>query len=109
MGRNAKSGVELTLRFDPRIGEGPVKELHNDGLTSVVNLKFGGLYYRGKTLSNEDNSVAYKLNGVQKNRAYINGETHPKITKATLSKKFTDKDGDGIARYLIYDWALETR
>jgi hypothetical protein len=99
-----KAGVKLTLKLDPRIGEGPVKELHNDGLTSVVNLKFGGLYYKGKTLSNEDNSATYKLNGVQKNRAYINSETHQQMTKENLAKEFTDRDGDNIPRYRIYDW-----
>ena len=99
-----KGGVELTLQLDPRIGEGPVKEVHEDGVTSAVNLKFGGRYYTGKTLSNEDHSVTYKISGVQKSRAYINGETHPKVTKETLSGEFADKDGDGIARYIIYDW-----
>ncbi len=99
-----KGGVELTLQLDPRIGEGPVKEVHADGVTSAVNLKFAGLYYHGKTLSNEDHSITYKINGVQRSRAYINGETHPKTTKQTLSGEFDDKDGDGIARFVIYDW-----
>ena len=99
-----EGGVELTLRWDPRIGEGPVKEVHEDGLTSAVNPKFGGLYYRGKTLSSEDGSATYKINGVQKSRAYINGKAHPKTTKESLSAEFADKHADGTARFLIYDY-----
>jgi len=102
--QGVKDGVELTLQWDARTGEGPVKEVHADGLTSTVSLKFGGLYYRGKTLSNEDNSAAYKINGVQKSRAYLNGRAHPNINKEALSSEFADKDGDGFARYVIYDW-----
>ncbi len=44
------------------------------------------------------------MSGVQKNRSYINITAHPKIAEEALRKEFTDKDGDGISRYLIYDW-----
>ncbi len=102
--KKLKGAIELTFEWDPRIGEGPVKELHEEGLTSAVNLKFGGLYYRGKTLSNEDHSVTYKLNGVQKSRAYINSEAHKGLTKQALGGQFEDKDVDGITRFLFYDY-----
>jgi len=104
--RGVPGGVELTLRWDPRIGEGPVKEIHDDGVTSAVTLLFGGLYFRGKTLSNEDHSRTYKIHGVKDSRAYIHGEAHPGLDKGALSRDFADRDGDGIARFLIYDYGV---
>ena len=102
--RAVETGVELTLEWDPRIGEGPVKEVHEDGVTSAVTLKFGGLYYRGKTLSNEANSATYKINGVLKSRAYLNRGGHPEVGTEALRRDFVDSDGDGIPRFLIYDY-----
>ena len=96
--------VELTFEWDPRIAEGPVREVHSDGLTSAVALKFGGLYYRGKTLSNEDGTSTYKSFGVRTSRAYINNETHQDVSKSKLTQEFSDRDADKLVRFLIYDY-----
>jgi len=98
-------GTELTLELDPRIGEGPVVEIHEDGITSGMQLVFGGyLYYHGKTLSNEDASALYKINGVRSSRAYINTQVHPDAGKEKLGIEFTDRENDGNVRFTIYDY-----
>jgi len=97
-------GVELTLELDPRIGEGTVQEVREDGITSAVRLMFERLYYKGKTLSNEDNTATFKINGVKESRAYLNAATHPEVGKDALVRGFADKDGDGLTRFLIYDY-----
>jgi len=97
-------GVELVLELDPRIGEGPVGAVHADGVQSAVRLQFGGLYYRGKTLSNEDHSALYKLSGVKDSRAYVSISTDPQATEDGLRRQFADRDGDGTPRFLIYDY-----
>ena len=102
--RSVPAGVELGLELDPRIGEGPVSEVHEDGVTSAVQIKFGGLYYRGKTLCNENHTAMYKLNGVESSRAYINTAAHPDVSKAKLAAEFVDTEGDGSARFTIYDY-----
>ena len=43
-----------------------------------AKLLFGAyLYCRGKTLSNDDSSAMYKINGVRNSGAYIDVELHP--------------------------------
>jgi hypothetical protein len=71
-----------------------------------ASLLFGRwLYYHGKTLANEDGSALYKINGVSGNKtAHINPEIHPDVTAERLGEEFVDKDGDGIARLIIYDY-----
>ncbi len=103
--RPVSEGVELALDLDPRIGEGPVSEIHEDGITSGVKLAFGAyLYYKGKTLCNEANSVMYKLNGVRSSRVYINTELHGDASRGKLSAEFVDTDGDDITRFTIYNY-----
>lgn len=98
-------GVALALRYDPRIGEGPVAEVHDDGVSSGVQLKFGtGLYYAGKTLSNEGASAFYRISGVRESRIYIDPRAHSGTTAAVLATQFDDADGDGIVRFVIYDY-----
>jgi hypothetical protein len=105
--RRVPAGLELTLQLDPRIGEGPIQQVHEDGLTSAVTLEFsGGLYYAGKTLANEDASATYKLNGVDNSRAYINTQTQPGVTLDRLSAEFVDHTGDGVTNFFIYDYGV---
>jgi hypothetical protein len=98
------SGGEIHLTHDPRIGQGPVRQVHADGVESGVRLLFEGPYYLGKTLANEDASVRYAINGVDKSRAYINSTMHPKVNKQVLASQFPDKDRNGIAEFVIYDY-----
>ncbi len=102
--RPVADGVELRLELDPRIAEGPVGEINDDGITSAVKLTFGGLYYTGKTLSNEDNSATYKLSGVKASRAYISSQAHAVVGRDSLTREYVDKGGDGTARFFIYDY-----
>ena len=100
----ATGGVELQLALDPRIGEGPIKKVHPDGIESAAMLKFSGLYYRGKTLCNEDGSAMYELSGMERSRVYIDPATHPKLNEQLLAGQFTDKDKSGVAGFVIYDY-----
>jgi len=106
--RQVPEGTELTMELDPRIGEGPVKQLHEDGLTSAVDLFFGrgDLYYRCKTLANEDASASYKINGVTSSRACINTQMQPEVSLDKLNAEFADKTGDGMAGFYIYDYGV---
>jgi hypothetical protein len=96
-------GVELRLVLDPRIGECPVRRVYADGLDTAIQLRFGGLYYRGKTLANEDASSLYKLNGIASGRAFIASPDRP-VGEAALTAQFADHDGNGVACFLVYDY-----
>jgi len=102
--RAVEDSVELTLELDPRIGEGPVKEVHDDGVTSAVRLMFEGLYYKGKTLTSQHGSVACKTNGVKNSRIYLHGGAQSAITKESLSRGFVAEKADDTARFLVYDY-----
>jgi hypothetical protein len=106
--RQVPEGTQLTLELDPRIGEGPVQEVHEDGLTSAVELFFGRgeLYYAGKTLANEDASATYQLKGVRNSRAYIDPQTQQPARPSRLGAEFVDKSGDGMAHFFIYDYGV---
>jgi len=41
---------------------------------------------------------------VSKSRAYLSQDAQKEATKETLSREFVDSDGDGVARFLIYDY-----
>jgi len=98
-----RPGAGRTTSFPP--AEGPVGAINDDGVTSAVKLPFGtGLYYTGKTLSNEDNSALYKLNGVKASRGCISKQAHPVVDRDRLTREFVDREGDGTARFLIYDY-----
>jgi hypothetical protein len=76
-----------------------------DGIESAVRLPFGGLYYRGKTLVNEDASVLWKLNGIENSRVYIHTASDP-VDRETFAEQFTDRDGDGTAHFTVYDYGV---
>jgi len=97
-------GVQFTLEYDPRIGAGPVSAVQEDGLETEVRLPFPPLYYKGKTLSNEDSSALYTTTGVRESRVYIDVQAHEGVSQARLGEQFVDADGDGVSRFTIYDY-----
>jgi hypothetical protein len=97
-------GVELTLADDSRIGAGPIAEIHDDGLETLARLRFEALYYKGKTLCDEGNTVAYRTAGVREARVYIDPQAHPGVNQATLAAQFVDANGDGVPRFTIHDY-----
>jgi hypothetical protein len=108
--RPIPQGVELTFELDPRVGEGSVANVADGHVESSESLPLGSYaYYMGKTLSNEDGTAQYKLRGMPGSRgrrkyATIDQKLHPGVTAAELARRFTDRDGDGNARFVIYDY-----
>lgn len=96
----------LTLELDSRIGEGFVKGFEDNCLISGTHLRMARFsYYVGKTLSNEDQSVMYKLGDVGDGvRCQIHKAIHGQVSADTLSGQFEDKDEDGLTRFIIYDY-----
>lgn len=96
----------LTLDLDPRIGEGFVGGFEDGCLTSGTHLRLARFsYYAGKTLANEDGSVLFRLSDVENGiRCRIHEATHGQVTADMLSTQFADRDGDGLSRFLIYDY-----
>jgi len=103
--KRTDDGVELALELDPRTGGGSVSAVHEDGVSSGAKLLSGAyLHYKGKTLSNEANSATYEINGVRNSLAYIDARSHPNVNRSRLATEFVDRDGDGLTRFLIYDY-----
>jgi hypothetical protein len=96
-------GCEITLGIDPQIGAEFVQEISDGAITSHVRLRMSGLrtYYAGKTLANEDSTSLHRLKGVTARRRC---EIEDGATKDKLKSEFVDKDGDGLVRYVIYDY-----
>ncbi len=105
---NVGPATELQLALDPRIGEGPVERTIASAVVSGVQLHLAGMrYYHGKTLANEAGSVAYRLAGVQGQQLiYLDQGKHGAVAATKLAEEFGDSDGDGIKRYLIYDYGV---
>lgn len=104
--RRIEVGCLLTVAFDPKIGEGFVGSFEDGYLVSSTNLGMARFsYYAGKTLTNEDQTVFYRLREVESGkRCRIDEMSHGNITAEKLSSEFTDQDGDGLTRFLIYDY-----
>ena len=104
--QNVGDACELTLELDPRICEGPVVKAQANALTSGVTLQLTGLRYcHGKTLTNEDSSAAYRVSGVTgRQTVWIDPAQHGEVSQETLEKQFGDLEGDGIKRFLVYDY-----
>lgn len=100
--RPVEDGYELTLDLDPRVGEGFVQACEDGVVVSKVGLRLASFgYYAGKTLANEDGSAVYRVRDVEKAlRCVIDG----KVDAQTLREQFGDRDGDGLTRYLLYDY-----
>ncbi len=101
-----EGGVELTLDCDPRVAEGPVQSVADGQVTSgmVFRLDRYG-YYTGKTVANEDGSAAYRFTHMDGRRTpLIATELDGEAPTAVLEQQFTDRDGDGIARMIVYDY-----
>ena len=101
-----EGGAVLRLDLDPRIGEGFVDEVGEGVLVSRTPLRLARFgYYAGKTLSNEDGSALYRLQDVEeRRRCCIAPESPGDASQALLAAEFVDRDGDGLARFLIYDF-----
>ncbi len=101
-----EAGLSLTLDYDPRVAEGPVEEVADAQVTSGVGFKldhFG--YYNGKTLANEDASASWRITHVDGNNTpLIDTEHHGDVGADMLRGAFADRDGDGLARLIIYDY-----
>lgn len=102
--RPIPGGLELTLNLDPRIGEGPVASCSDGEVKSGVGLRMASyLYYAGKHLSNEDGSVVYRLTDVHGTSCVLDS-AHGAVPAAQLEREFGDRDGDGLRRFVIYDY-----
>jgi hypothetical protein len=102
----APDGCRITVRYDPRIGEGFVKECKDGVLVSATQLKLSAFdQYAGKTLSNETGDVFYKLSNVVSGRDCVIAKTNEQSPSgAKLDADFADRDGDGLRRFTIYDY-----
>ena len=99
---------ELTFELDPRICEGPVTATRDNAVTSGVTLQLAGLRYcHGKTLTNEDGSVAFRVSGVTgRTTVWIDPEEHGAVPAEQVQRAFHDPDGDGSRRFLVYDYGV---
>ncbi|MCK5803658.1 MAG: hypothetical protein KAI66_12530, partial [Lentisphaeria bacterium] len=94
-------GCRISLRLDPRIGEGFVRECRDNEVVSTTPLRMRSYaYYAGKTLSNEASTALYRIDANCK----IIPEQGRETDAATLKMQFVDADGDGLVRFLIYDY-----
>ncbi|MCE5219603.1 hypothetical protein LLH03_21485 [bacterium] len=94
--------VEIKLGLDPRIGEGSVAGVDDGAVTSAISLRMAPWqYYAGKTLANEDGSALYRLKDVTGSTKCVLVEA---TEKAKLAEAFSDRDGDGLVRFVIYDY-----
>jgi len=100
--RPVEGGCALTLELDPRVGEGVVKSYAAGTLESQLGLRLAPWgYYAGKTLANEDGSTFYRLRDVERgNRLVLEAQ----VPAEGLKRDFSDRDGDGLTRYVIYDY-----
>ena len=102
----AADGLRLHLRLDPRLGAGFVTSCQDGQVLGGTSLRLAGWnYYAGKTVANEDGTAVHRLRGVSKardlNLAAVDGQPIP---AAVLTREFGDRDGDGLTRYVIYDY-----
>jgi len=102
----ADNGVRLRVGHDPRLGEGFAKGCQDGLILGATGLRLSGWgYYQGKTVANEDASAWHRLDDVRKGRdlalAPVDGQPLP---AGVLTTEFADRDGDGMTRYVIYDY-----
>lgn len=102
----AAGGVELTLDYDPRVAEGPVEAVGDNCVTSGQGFtldRFG--YYNGKTLANEAGGASWRITHLDgRNTPLIDTDYEGEVAADTLREAFTDHDGDGLARLILYDY-----
>ena len=101
-----ENACRITFDIDPRIGEGFVEDCQGATVRSATHLKLYRYdYYAGKTLANETGSVLYRLQNVKGGRdCVISTDTKEKLNTARLREEFADLDGDGLRRFVIYDY-----
>ena len=104
--RSVEGGWQVTLGLDARIGEGFVRACENGAVVSATTLRFAGhyRYYAGKTIANEDASVAYRLRDVHGMKCAIDDRLHGKVPAGRLRAELADKDGDARPRFVICDY-----
>jgi hypothetical protein len=103
--RPIEGGMELTLNLNPRIGAAHVSKCAEGIVKSGIKLRMAKWnYYAGKTITNEDASVIYRLKNVEHGTDCIIDSSHGKTPEKRLTNEFSDKDGDGIGRLYIYDY-----
>lgn len=103
-------GCELGFEFDSRIGEGFVDAVADRQVTSSANLiKWQYGYYAGKVLANEDGSATYRLADVKGTACTLADGAEGKVKADVLKTSLVDKDGDGLARFVIYDYGIGDR
>ncbi|MFW5867779.1 MAG: hypothetical protein ACOCX2_08190, partial [Armatimonadota bacterium] len=62
-------------------------------------------YYLGKTLANEDASASWRIQHIDSRRTpVIDTDSHGEVSADTLREAFADRDGDGVARLVLYDY-----
>ena len=81
-------------------------EIADGAVTSGAVLKLNSFgYYSGKTLANEDGSASWRITHVEGSvKPIIDAEHEGAVSADVLREAFADKDGDGIARMLLYDY-----
>ncbi|HUS80202.1 MAG TPA: hypothetical protein VM283_02975, partial [Armatimonadota bacterium] len=100
-----EGGVELKLNLDPRIGEGPVKSSEDGKLVSGALLRmYPWHYFAGKHLANEDASAIRRLSDVPNGTECLLDAAEGALPAAQLADEFGDRDGDGLKRFVIYDY-----
>lgn len=100
-----EDGCRIRLGLDPRIGEGFVDGCGDGVVASKTDLRLRPFdYYSGKTIANETGDVFYRLSQVAKQDCFIAEDKGEDLTAATLEAAFDDRDGDGLRRFLIYDY-----
>ncbi|MGD9495817.1 MAG: hypothetical protein AB7Y46_05875 [Armatimonadota bacterium] len=100
-----EGGVQLTLDYDARVGEGPVAECADNAVTSGLSFRLNAFgYYDGKTVANEDGSSAWRCTHIDGRSCMIDAARYGTVAAATLREAFSDRDGDGLARLILYDY-----
>lgn len=101
-----EGGTRITLPFDPRVGEGFVERAEDGVIVSETFMKLHPFrYYAGKTLANETGEVLYRLDNVLRgHECVILPEEGADLSAETLEEQFGDIDGDGLRRFVIYDY-----
>lgn len=102
----APAGVRVRLRHDPRLGEGFVKACREGEIQGDTGLRLTAWgYYQGKTVANEDGSAWRRITDVRKGTTIAVAPVNAKpVPQDVLAKEFADRDGDGLTRYVIYDY-----
>lgn len=92
---------KLQLDLDPRIGESFVDSFADSCIVgkNLFRMRHYG-YYNGKTVAREDGKVFHCLKKVDNYKCLL----LDKVTREQLMADFKDCDGDGLIRFIVYDF-----